>query len=138
MVKIFVEYEGDLHCTARHAPSEAIITTDAPKDNQGKGETFSPTDLVAAALATCIGTIIGILGKRKGWDFKGMRIEVEKIMINEPFRRIGRLPVQVWMPINLSQEERKMIEKAAAACPVHHSLHPDIEVSIHFRWPKES
>ncbi len=135
MVKTTVTYQGNLECIAVYEPSGATIHTDAPKDNEGKGEDFSPTDLVAAALATCIATIIGILAKRKGWNLTGMHLEVEKVMSKEAPRRITSLPVVVWMPQTLSHDERSAVEKAAATCPVHKSLHPDIESPIVFQWP---
>ena len=136
MVKITAEYQGDLHCQAKHAPSGATIFTDAPTDHQGKGELFSPTDLIAAALATCILTTLGILARRKGWNVEGMRVEVEKTMTDDSPRRIASLPVLIWMPIVLDHDSRSLIEKAAFTCPVHHSLHPDIEAPIIFHWPE--
>ena len=134
MTKMFIEYEGDLHCKVTHAPSGQTLTTDAPADNMGKGETFSPTDLLAASLASCIATTIAIYAKRKGWDLQGMRLEVEKVMQTSPERRIGRLPVKIWMPIALSAEEHIIVDRVARTCPVHQSLRADIEVPITFYW----
>lgn len=137
MTKITGEYTGELHCSLTHSPSGSVIYTDAPIDNFGKGETFSPTDLVATALASCIATTLGIFNKQKqkGWELKGMRFEIFKEMMQAPERRISRLPVNIWMPCNLSPEDRRLCERVALTCPVHKSLHPGIEVSISFHWP---
>lgn len=135
MTKILGEYTGDLHCSLTHGPSNTVIFTDAPVDNLGKGELFSPTDLVAAALISCIATTLAIFGRQKNWNFEGMRLEVIKEMMQAPERRIFRLPVQIWMPIDLSHEERRICERVALTCPVHRSLHPGIEVRILFHWP---
>ncbi|MDP1834906.1 MAG: OsmC family protein [Chlamydiales bacterium] len=135
MVKAIVKYQGDLICNVEHGPSGSKILTDAPVDNMGKGSQFSPTDLVAAALGSCIATTIAILAKRKGWDVEGMHLEVEKIMSDDSPRRIRSLPVLVWMPQRLDTEKQAMVEKAAMTCPVHKSLHPDIESTIVFNWP---
>lgn len=135
MVKMEVVYEGELHTRILHSPSKQEIHTDAPKDNMGKGKTFSPTDLVGAALASCIATVLGIFARKKGWELKGMRLAVEKIMSSEGQRRIVALSLEIWMPLNLSNEERLIVEKVAKGCPVHHSLHPDIDVRMTFYWP---
>jgi putative redox protein len=135
MVKVTIKYQGNLICDVEHDPSGSKILTDAPVDNMGKGSQFAPTDLVAAALGSCIATTIGILAKRKGWDVDGMRLEVEKTMSDDSPRRIRSLPVLVWMPKRMAAEEQAMIEKAATTCPVHQSLHRDIESTIVFNWP---
>lgn len=135
MVKMIIEYEGNLHCKAKHGPSGSVIVTDAPKDNQGKGEAFSPTDLVASALATCIATTVDLFARRKGWEMKGMRLGIEKVMVQDPDRRIGKLLVDIWMPINLQEEDRKTIQKIAETCPVNKSIHPSIESTMTFHWP---
>lgn len=134
MTKMSVDYEGDLHCTITHGPSGQILTTDAPIDNMGKGETFSPTDLVAASLASCIATTIAIYANRKGWNLRGMKLEIEKEMRSAPDRRIGRLPIKIWMPIHLSAEEQAAVERVARTCPVHKSLIPEIEIPLTFYW----
>lgn len=136
MVKISIEYTGDLHCVAKHEPSGSVIGTDAPKDNEGKGEAFSPTDLLGAALGTCIATVMGIYAKRKGLDLKGMTVDVKKEMVSDPVRRIGRLSVDVKMPSGLPLEEKEKFVKIAHTCPVHKSLHPDIQMPITFHWPQ--
>lgn len=135
MVKLLVTYTGELHCLLRHQPSGAIIETDAPVDNQGKGEAFSPTDLLAAALASCIATVIAIYAERQQLEVSGMRVEIDKTMQTQPSRRIGTLAVAVWMPQQLLEQQRQAIEKVARTCPVHQSLHPDIDISIAFHWP---
>ena len=133
MVEIDVEYTGDLHCQLMHGPSGAKIQTDAPKDNEGKGEAFSPTDLVAAALGSCMLTIMGIVARRHAINMTGARAHVEKEMASDP-RRISKLPVQITVPVDLSSKERKILEAAALPCPVHKSLHPDIVSKIEFRY----
>lgn len=133
MVEISIVYEGQLRSVATHGPSGCTLTTDAPVDNHGKGESFSPTDLVATALGTCILTIVGILADRHGWDLRGTRVRVAKEMTPPP-RRIGRLTVDVHVPGDFSADDRTRITNAAHTCPVHRSLHPDIEAPIVFHW----
>lgn len=135
MTKISGEYKGNLQCTLVHQPSGTTIFTDAPADIGGKAETFSPTDLVAAALVSCMATTLAVFADRKGWDFTGMRFEVVKEMQPAPERRIYRLPVQVWMPINLSTSDRGLCERVIVTCPVHKSLHPGIEIPLIIHWP---
>lgn len=134
MVKIESTYEGNLRCRAIHGPSGTQLITDAPADNMGKGETFSPTDLVATALATCIATTMGIVAKRKGLELPNMRIDVEKHMTAEAPRRIASLPVKIWIPLPPDYPERELLEAAAKGCPVHRSLHPDVQKDIEFVW----
>lgn len=133
MVTIQATYEGDLCCTAVHGPSNARLQTDAPKDNEGLGRYFSPTDLVATALATCVLTTMGIVARRHGIALTGARARVEKHMNASP-RRIGRLPLEVTVPGVMSPEHKKLLEAAAHGCPVHKSLHPDIDARISFVW----
>ena len=132
MVKMTVEYAGELHCTAMHGPSGCLLETDAPVDNQGRGESFSPTDLVATALATCMATVMGIYAQRKGIDLAGMKLEVAKEMTQTPPRKIARLNVEIWMPPSLARDPA--LERAALTCPVHQSLHPDVEKPVTFHW----
>ncbi|MFK7852205.1 MAG: OsmC family protein [Akkermansiaceae bacterium] len=134
MVKINLNYQGDLRCSATHEPSGNQITTDAPVDNNGKGEAFSPTDLVATALGACMGTVMGIVAERKGISLEGMSIEVRKHMSNTAPRRISKLEVDLNMPLPANHPERKLLESTARGCPVHHSLHPDIEIAFIWRW----
>jgi putative redox protein len=134
MVAVQLEYEGDLHCKAIHGPSATGIVTDAPKDNQGRGETFSPTDLVAAALGTCMLTVMGIMARTLDIDIAGATATVEKEMSSAPPRRIDSLTVKIWMPRPVSPENQQKLERAAHTCPVHKSLHPDIRTPIEFTW----
>ncbi len=134
MASITVSYSGDLHCEAVHVESGSVIQTDAPKDNQGKGETFSPTDLLATAFATCVLTIMAILARRIDFDMTGATAKVEKIMSTDLPRRIAALPLTISIPVKPSKEERQKLEQAAKSCPVHHSLHPDIKKPMTFQW----
>lgn len=134
MVEIKIDYEGELHCNATHTPSGKKLGTDAPVDNNGKGETFSPTDLVATALGSCMATVIGIVCQRKEIDLTGMKVTVEKHMAEDMPRRIAKLPVTITMPLAQDHPNRKLIENAALTCPVHQSLHPDISVPIVWNW----
>ena len=134
-VRIEVQYEGELHTSATHGPSGARLETDAPKDNEGRGESFSPTDLLATALGTCMLTVMGIYARRKGWDLAGARVSVDKDMVADPVRRVGHLAVRFDMPAGIPEEARKPLERAAHTCPVHQSLHPDVKVETAFTWP---
>lgn len=127
-------YLGDLRVELRHEQSGATIVTDAPVDNHGKGEAFSPTDMVGAALGACAMTIIGIYAQAHNVDVSGMKMEVTKTMNADP-RRIGRLEVTFIMPARAySDKEKASIERAARTCPVHLSLHPDTEQVFTFVW----
>lgn len=137
MVQIDTEYLGDLHCTAEHIPSGVTLTTDAPKDNHGRGASFSPTDLVATALGTCIATILGIQAEKHDLDLTGIEITVEKEMASNP-RRIDSLRTEVTMPVALDEQTRTRLERAASHCPVHESIHPDIDAPIVFHWPEQT
>jgi len=134
MVAIQIEYQGDLHCKAVHGPSGTELTTDAPKDNQGRGESFSPTDLVATALGTCMLTIMGIMARTLNIDIAGTTATVEKEMTASMPRRIESLAVKIRIPQSLSPENQQKLERAAHTCPVHKSLHPDIQTPIEFTW----
>lgn len=134
MVTIQFEYQGDLHCRAIHGPSGSELNTDAPKDNQGRGESFSPTDLVATALGTCMLTVMGIAARTLNIDIAGATATVEKEMTAAPPRRIERLTVRIRVPQSISAENRQKLERAAHTCPVHKSLHPDIQTPIEFTW----
>lgn len=134
MVTIQMEYQGDLHCKAVHGPSRAELSTDAPADNQGRGESFSPTDLVATALGTCMLTVMGILARTLEIDIAGATATVEKEMTSTAPRRIRSLVVRIHVPQTLSVENQQKLERAAYTCPVHKSLHPDIETPIEFSW----
>lgn len=133
MVQINIVYQGGLHCEAVHEPSGAKITTDAPKDNQGKGESFSPTDLVATALGACMLTVMGIAARNWNVNIDGARVSVEKEM-SPPPRRIAKLVVVIDMPAGIPEETKQKLEHAAHTCPVHKSLHLDVDMPIKFRW----
>jgi len=134
MVEAHIKYEGDLRCVATHGPSQSSIETDAPVDNTGKGERFSPTDLVGTSLATCVLTTMAIAARRKGLELPGMTASVRKHMTTEPPRRIARLEVDVTIPLPADHPERAFLEAAARGCPVRRSLHPDTEVVETFTW----
>jgi len=132
--KVF--YQGELRTEATHLKSGIKIITDAPTDNHGKGEAFSPTDLVATALASCMISIMGIVAMKEGiTKADGASAEVTKVMYAEP-RRIGEVHVTITMPaLKYSEKEKKIYEHAAYTCPVAKSLHPDIKQIILFIWP---
>ncbi len=132
MVKIEIEYTGGLHCEAKHGPSGATVTTDAPVDNHGRGESFSPTDLVATGLGACMATVMGIYASRHEIDLTGMRVEVGKEMTQTGPRRIARLTTTIWFPAGVEQSET--LERAALTCPAHQSLHPDVEKPVTFHY----
>ena len=134
MVKSTITYLGDLHCDAEHGPSGAKVETDAPKDNQGRGESFSPTDLVGAALGSCMLTVMGITARRLEIDMSGAMASVEKSMVADPSRRIGELVVRISVPARVSPEDQKRLENAALTCPVAKSLHPEMSMPVTFDW----
>jgi putative redox protein len=134
MVEIQIAYQGNLRCSARHVDSGKIIITDAPKDNMGNGESFSPTDLVATALGTCMLTIMGIAAQRMEIDLVAATVVVTKEMSATPPRRISRLAVTLNVPLKLSEEQKQKLQNAAMTCPVHKSLHPDVQTPIAFNW----
>ena len=134
MHTITVTYQGDLNSEATHLPSGNRLTTDAPKDNHGKGESFSPTDLLCTSLATCMFSIMGILARRKEWIISGSRAEVTKIMAENP-RRVAEVNIVFYMTgTRLSASEQKMIENAALTCPVALSLHPEVKQTVKFNF----
>lgn len=130
-----VEYLGELRSQAVHLQSGDIIKTDAPKDNHGKGEAFSPTDLVATALACCMISVMGIVALKEGiTPVTGATAEVLKVMYPDP-RRIGEIHIKITFPKNdYTEKEKKMYEHAAHTCPVAKSLHPDLKQLIEFVW----
>ena len=134
-VKISALYEGDLHCRLTHGPSGRTIETDAPKDNMGKGEAFSPTDLSAASLLSCVLTTMAIYGQKHGIELKGAQGEVEKEMSQDMPRRIVKLTLRVRMPEGIKAEHRKPLERVGENCPVFKSLHPDVQVPLAFSYP---
>lgn len=135
MVQIDVTYQGGLRCEAVHGPSSTKLVTDAPVDNHGKGESFSPTDLVATALGTCIPTVMGIVAEREKIDLTGMRVTVTKEMSPQPPRRIAKLTTRIIMPAGLEEKQKVKLEKAAHTCPVHQTLQGNVEMPIEFVYP---
>ncbi len=133
MVRITALYTGQKHCQAKHEPSTQKLETDAPKDNQGRGESFSPTDLVATALGTCILTTVAIFAERDGVDVTHSRMSVEKEMTPPP-RRIASLKTVIEMPKSIPEEYRAKIKEYAENCPVKKSLHPDVQAPVEIRY----
>jgi len=134
MTTIKTIYLGDLRTENEHLQSGNKVITDAPTDNQGKGEAFSPTDLLATALGNCIMTIMGIKARDNGIDIIGTEIEITKIMASDP-RRVAEVIVDFYFPKkNYSEEEKSLIESVAGTSPVPLSLHPDLKQTIKFNW----
>jgi putative redox protein len=133
-----VVYEGNLRTVCTHEKSLSTFETDAPPDNQGLGERFSPTDTVATALASCMLTIMGMKARDMNVDIKGIKIDVEKIMKAEP-RRIGGINLTFHFPgtLQVDEKQKAILERAANTCPVMYSIHPDIEVKVTFNWKPE-
>ena len=134
MVEIQVRYEGTLRCEAVHGPSGNRLETDAPVDNGGRGDVFSPTDLVATALGTCMLTILGKRAEASGWDVGVPTAKVVKEMVADPDRRIARLTVDIHVPAELEARQREVLERAALTCPVHKSLSPETEIPVRFTY----
>ena len=134
MVEVSIKYTGGLHCDAVHGPSQATLKTDAPTDNRGKGEAFSPTDLVATALGTCMSTIMGMKADELGVDVRGMTVSVQKEMSKDAPRRIVGLPSEVHVPLPADSPHREALEQAALNCPVHKSLPAEINRPTKFFW----
>ena len=133
-VKIDMLYEGDLRCKLTHGPSGDKILTDAPTDNMGKGEAFSPTDLVAAALGSCILTVMGIAAQKNQVNMTGTTADVAKEMMTAPVRRIGKISVILQMAKGIPKEKRSLLETAGLNCPVHKSLDHGVEIDIRFNY----
>ncbi len=130
-----VIYTGDLSTTMTHLKSSNEVITDAPLDNNGRGEAFSPTDIMATSLASCMLTIMGISARNHEIDMVDSKADVTKIMSNEGPRRIKEIIVNIFMPAkNYSDKEKKVLLKAAEACPVGRSLHPDVKQTINIHW----
>jgi putative redox protein len=136
-VAIDLTYQGNLRCLATHGPSQNVLNTDAPVDNGGKGENFSPTDLVATALGACVLTVMGLVAQRNSLDISGCKVHAVKEMTAMPVRRIGQLTLRVTMPAGrmFCAEDRAKLERAAEICPVKQSLHPDIALRLEFIYP---
>lgn len=134
MVKITGTYEGELHCTARHEPSGNALVTDAPADIGGRAGSFSPTDLVATAFATCIATTMAMMARKHGHELGALRYEVTKEMSATPPRLIARLEATFWLPASARAVPEGELERAARGCPVHRSLAPEVVKDIRFVW----
>lgn len=132
MVQIDIEYLGDLHCKAVHEPSKTVLFTDAPVDNGGKAEFFSPTDLLATAAGTCMSTIMGIAAQKHNIDIKGMKIKVLKEMTSIPNRRVGKLTFDITFPHKLEDKDFQILKNIVRTCPVIRSIHPDLEIESSF------
>ena len=134
MTTVTVTYEGSDHCRAVHGPTGESLITDLPRDVGGRGEFFSPTDLVAAALGACMLTIMAQAVRDRGIDLSGARIEVTKEMAPAPARRIRRLHAVLHLPAVPAAEDRRRLERAALTCPVHRTLEAAVELSVAFRY----
>ena len=135
MVTYTITYAGSLRCNAVHDPSQTALATDAPKDNHGRGEAFSPTDLAAASLATCMITTMAIQTRNDGLALEGIRAEVEKHMTSTPPRRIARIVVRMHMPAGIPVSARGKLSTIAHGCPVALSLHPEVVQEVGFVYP---
>lgn len=135
MVSYHIAYEGQLRCEATHDPSQVRITTDAPVDNQGRGESFSPTDLVATGLGVCMLTTMAIAARKENIVLDGSRVYVEKHMSTDPPRRIVKTVVRIDFVPGIAKDRRSFLEHIARTCPVARSIHPDIDVDIKFSYP---
>ena len=132
MTTIDSRYEGALRCHSSHGPSGCELETDAPIDNQGKGERFSPTDLVATALASCILTVMGIMAERHGWSLGGCSARVEKTMTTSGRRKIAKLEVWIQWPEGLDDQAKAVLQRAAEGCPVKESLEGAVAMELHW------
>lgn len=130
-----IHYEGNLRCTATHLQSGTSIETDAPTDNRGKGERFSPTDLVCTALATCMITTMAMKAQDMGIELEGTTLDMKKHMFSDP-RRIGKIDVRLTFPksLALSEKDKVILQRIGDTCPVIKSIHPDIELAIEYCW----
>ncbi len=133
MATIETVYQGTLRTQAKHVQSGTEILTDAPVDNQGKGEAFSPTDLLAASLGSCMLTIMGITAREHRINIENTTCEITKVMSANP-RRVGEIDVELNFPEKYSDKQQKILERAALTCPVYLSLHPDIKKLVNFNW----
>lgn len=132
MVEMTLVYEGQLRCAATHGPSGTTLVTDAPVDNHGRGESFSPTDLLATALGSCMLTYIGLMADRHDWKLEGTRVSVKKEMVADPLRRIGRLSVEIRLPAPMDDHALRILTNAVTTCPVKMSISEKIQVPITF------
>lgn len=135
MATIETIYLGELRSEAKHVQSGNTLITDAPTDNKGRGEYFSPTDLVATALGSCMATLMDMAASQRGIDIRGMRLEIKKVMASEP-RRISEIVIDFYMPADYSDKDKKILERAAETCPVAKSLHPDLKQTVTYHYPQ--
>ena len=133
MVTCTIKYEGGLRCGLQHGPSGAVVETDAPVDNRGKGESFSPTDLMCCAMAACMETIMGIYAEDNGLNLKGTVITIGKVMSANP-RRIARIETTIEVPLPEDNPHKEALSDCVLGSPAMRSLHPDIEVPITWKW----
>ena len=132
-VQCTMTYQGGLHTELQHGPSGATVCTDAPVDNHGKGESFSPTDLMCSAMAGCMATIMGIYAEEQGLDLTGMTITVSKVMNANP-RRIARIETEISVPLPADNPHKDALLQCCLGSPAMRSFHPDIEVPITWKW----
>lgn len=133
MIRFDIDYTGELHCTLRHDPSGAMIVTDAPTDNLGKGEAFSPTDLFSASLGACMATTMGIFAQKNRFDLKPFHVVVHKEMTNVPSRRVGRILVDITLGHSYPPEQLDILRRAAETCPVKESMSKDVVIELNWR-----
>ena len=133
MVKCTLKYEGGLHCRLEHGPSGAVVNTDAPVDNHGRGESFSPTDLMCVATAACMTTIMGIYAQEQGLDLRGLKMEVEKEMSANP-RRIARIGIDIYVPLSADSPHGKGLERCCSSSPAMQSLSAEVNVERRWHW----
>ncbi|CAN5695109.1 OsmC family protein [soil metagenome] len=136
MVEILVSFEGGFRTVSTHVPSGALLPTDAPKDNLGEGNAYSPTDLTATSLVTCMLTTMAIMARKNSLpvELAGAKGRVRKYMTSEPPRRIAKLEVDIDIPNPISSADRATLERVAKKCPAALSLHPDVEQAVAFHW----
>lgn len=134
MVKIDIDYLGDLMCEITHTPSGNKFFTDAPLDNQGEAKYISPTDLLAASIGSCVATIMGIKAKANDIDIKGMKISTYKEMVNVPFRRVSKLTLEITYPHLLNEKDYELLSNVVKTCPVTKSLLPEIKLEYSFKY----
>lgn len=134
MVEMKGSYTGGLKTELHHGPSGAVLVTAAPRDNMGDGSSFSPTDLLAASLGSCIVTTMAIVAQREGITFSGAEFSLEKHMSSDP-RRVSSIPMRIRMPAGLGAPERARLERIATECPVARSLHPEVSKDVEFVYP---
>ena len=132
-VEMFSTYTGPFVCESKHGPSGHVVLSESPADD-AEPKFFGPTDLFALSLSTCILTTMGLVAGRRGIDMRGATARTEKHMATQPVRRIGRIVVDIHLPAKLTDDERKLLERTAHTCPVHRSLHPDIQIEMTFQY----